>query len=170
MGAVTVWRHSSLTMKILKLIAALLILNTSVALHAEISPEKRAEIETMLKLTGMERLADQMMMQMIQAMSANAQGVPAEFWQSFAKKVNAAELIQKIIPLYDKHYSLEDLRAVNAFYSSPAGQRMLQSMPQIMQESMQIGQAWGLEIGKQAEAELRAQMKAKAPAAAPATP
>ena len=151
-------------MKIIKLIVAVLLLNSGAWLHAEISQEKRQEIETMLKLTGMQQLTDQMMAQMIQGMSANMPTVPPEFWQRFSKNLKTAELIEKIIPLYDKYYSLEDLKAVNAFYSSPAGQRMIQTLPQIMQESMKIGQEWGQEIGARAAAEVAAEMKAQSSA------
>lgn len=119
----------------------------------------------MLKLTGMERMVDQMMKQMIQSMSANRKDVPSAFWQRFEKKINSAELIERIIPLYDKYYTLEDLRAVNAFYSSPAGQRVLQTLPQIMQESMLVGQEWGRQIGERAAAEVIAEMKEKKTAA-----
>ena len=152
-------------MKLIKIITVILLLNSGVLLHAEIDKDKRQEIETMLRLTGMERMVDQMMSQMIQSMSANMKGVPPEFWPRFAKKINSAELIEKIIPLYDKYYTLEDLRAVNVFYASPAGQRVLQTLPQIMQESMKIGQAWGREIGERAAAEVIAEMKEKKTAA-----
>ena len=148
-------------MKFLHLITVVLLLNSGALLHAEMNTEKRQEIETMLRLTGMERMVDQMMKQMIQSMSVNMKDVPSEFWQRFAKKINSAELIEKIIPLYDKYYTLEDLRAVNAFYSSPAGQRVLQTLPQIMQESMKVGQEWGRQIGERAAAEVIAEMKEK---------
>ena len=108
----------------------------------------------MLKLTGMEQLVDQMMNQMLSALQQQSPQAPAEFWEAFRGKVRGADLIEKLLPLYDKYYSLEDLRAVNAFYSSPAGQRMIKTMPQIMQESMMIGQEWGRQIGEQAAREV----------------
>ncbi|HEY8931788.1 MAG TPA: DUF2059 domain-containing protein [Rariglobus sp.] len=148
-------------MKFIKIVTVILLLSSGGLLQAEIDKAKRQEIETMLKLTGMERIADQMMAQMIQGMSVNMKGMPPEFWQRFSQKIRASELIERIIPLYDKYYSLEDLRAVNAFYSSPAGQRVLQTLPQIMQESMKIGQEWGREIGERAAAEVMAEMKDK---------
>ena len=58
-------------------------------------------------------------------------------------------------PLYDKYYTLDDLKAINAFYASPTGQKVLTSLPQIMQESMKIGQEWGAKIGAQAEEEIK---------------
>ena len=129
--------------------------------RAEIDAEKRKEITTMLKLTGMEGLVDQMMGQMLAGLRQQSPQVPAEFWDSFSKKVRGADLIEKLLPLYDKYYSLEDLKAVNAFYSSPAGQRVLSTLPSIMQESMVIGQEWGQQVGQQAMQEILEQQKQK---------
>ena len=104
----------------------------------------------------MEKLVDQMMTQMITTYRAQMPNVSAEFWDKFAQKVKASDLIDQLLPLYDKYYSLEDLRAVNVFYSSQAGQHMLSAMPKLMQESMAIGQAWGQKIGRQAAEEAQA--------------
>jgi len=49
------------------------------------------------------------------------------------------DLIDAIVPIYQKHLTKEDLAAVTAFYSSPAGQKILKELPAIMAESMQAG-------------------------------
>lgn len=115
----------------------------------------------MLKITGMEKLMDQMMKQLIDSLRVNMKEVPDEFWERFSKKLKPTEMIEMIIPLYDKYYSLDDLKAVNAFYSSPAGQRVLSTLPQIMQESMAIGQKWGEKVAQEAAEEALAEMKQK---------
>ena len=50
------------------------------------------------------------------------------------------ELMAEMTPLYTKHFSADELRAMTAFYRSPVGVKVMQSMPQIMGESMQISQ------------------------------
>ncbi len=50
------------------------------------------------------------------------------------------ELMGEMMPLYAKHFSGDELRGMIAFYRSPLGQKMLQTMPQLMGESMQISQ------------------------------
>jgi hypothetical protein len=129
--------------------------------HAEISPEKRKEVEKMLRLTGMEKLVTQMEHQMISAFQKQIPDVSEDFWSRFEKKLDVRELIEKIIPVYDKYYTLEDLKAVNAFYESPAGQKILSTLPQVMQEAVKIGQEWGEQIGKQAAAEAEEESKKK---------
>jgi uncharacterized protein len=122
---------------------------------APIPDAKRQEIEKMLKLTGTEKLMNQMLTQMIAAMKAQSPGVPDEFWAKFQQKMDMRELIDKLIPVYDKYYTIADLKAINAFYESPTGQKVLVSLPQIMQESMKIGQEWGAKVGAEAETEIK---------------
>jgi hypothetical protein len=144
------------------LITTLLIVCSYVSIaHAEISAEKRKEVEKMLRLTGMEKLVNQMKSQMIAAIRKDSPDISQDFWDRLEKKMDSHELIEKIIPVYDKYYTLEDLKAVNAFYESPAGQKVLSTLPQVMQESMKIGQEWGERIGKQAAAEAEAEEKKK---------
>ena len=102
---------------------------------------------------------NQMKTQMLSAFKQQMPRVPEEFWIKFQQKMDVNELLEKIIPLYDKYYTIEDLKAVNAFYGSPAGQKVLSTLPQIMQESMKIGQEWGAKIGKQAEEEVQQTLK-----------
>ena len=148
-------------MKLNYLLVALVLTCSPAITRAAVSPEKRVEIDRMLKLTGMEKLIDGLMKQMIDGSRAQMPDVPSEFWDRFSREVHGNELIEMIVPLYDKYYSIEDLRAVNAFYSSPAGQRVLSTLPQIMKESMVLGQQWGEKMGQRIAEEARAEVAAK---------
>lgn len=50
------------------------------------------------------------------------------------------EMIDAIIPIYQKHLTRQDLQAVIAFFSSPTGQKLLKEQPAMMAEGMQAGQ------------------------------
>jgi len=143
------------TMKKLFLIVLVIFGSWVSAARADVSPEKKIEIEKMLRLTGMEKLVNQMMAQMITSFKTMNTHVPEEFWTKFQKQMDSRELIDKMIPLYDKYYSLQDLKAANTFYESPAGQRILSVTPQITQEAMKIGQAWGQEKAQEVEQALK---------------
>jgi hypothetical protein len=147
--------HHILIMKKLFVIVLAVVSSFVWAAHADVSQDKRIEIEKMLRLTGTEKLMGQMMTQLISGLKAQQSGVPEEFWIKFEKKMNLHKLIDEMIPLYDKYYSLEDLKAANAFYASPAGQRILKVTPQLMQESIKLGQAWGKKMGEEAAQELK---------------
>ena len=47
------------------------------------------------------------------------------------------EVLQSMVPVYQKHFSKGDIEAIVAFYSAPAGQKLLREMPAMMAESMQ---------------------------------
>ena len=102
--------------------------------------------------------------QMIPLLQKSHPDVPLEFWVKFRGSVNTQDLIEQIIPVYDKYYSLEDLKQINVFYESPSAQRMMQASPQVMKESMQIGQQWGAKLGKEVVEEMKNQKQTPLPA------
>jgi len=48
------------------------------------------------------------------------------------------EIIDELAPLYDKHYTREDLSAMIEFYRSSSGQKMIEATPKIMQETIKV--------------------------------
>lgn len=50
------------------------------------------------------------------------------------------EVIDEMIPLYARTYTVGEIEQVAAFYSSPVGKKMLDTMPQMMAAGMEIGQ------------------------------
>jgi hypothetical protein len=124
---------------------------------AEDKKAKQDDIRKLLILTGADKLALQVMNQMVASMKKTMTGVSDEFWQEFMKKSESKmkEMIEGIVPVYDKHLSHEDIRAVTAFYESPAGKRLIAALPGITRECMtaggQLGQKWVEEIQKELE-------------------
>lgn len=53
------------------------------------------------------------------------------------KNMPVDDMIQAMIPSYQKHFTRGDIQAMNAFYSSPVGQKVLQELPVVSQEGMQ---------------------------------
>jgi hypothetical protein len=53
------------------------------------------------------------------------------------KNMPIDEITQAMIPAYQKHFTKGDIEAMNAFYSSPVGQKVLEELPAVMQEGMQ---------------------------------
>jgi hypothetical protein len=50
------------------------------------------------------------------------------------------DMIAEMVPLYAETYTLDELRQLIAFYSSPLGQKMLAKMPMLMNRGMEISQ------------------------------
>lgn len=47
------------------------------------------------------------------------------------------DILQAMVPAYEKHFSKNDLEALTAFYSSSTGQKILREMPAVTAEAMQ---------------------------------
>ena len=145
----------------LVILPLLIVFSLVVTVQANVSPEKRKEIEKMLRLTGVEKLSEQIANQMLTSLRTQLPQVPETFWTKFQQKMNTRDLIEKIIPVYDKYYTIEDLKAINAFYETSAGQKVISALPQLMQETLKIGEEWGQKIGQEAAEEAEIELKKK---------
>src|SRR5271157_3230402 len=74
----------------------------------------------------------------------NKEKLPADFEARQDKEIDDLmknmpfdEIYQAMIPSYQKHLTKGDLQAMVAFYTSPAGQKLLNEMPAIMSDAMQ---------------------------------
>lgn len=119
-------------------------------------PEKRKDIRRLLDLTGAGQLGMQVMSNMIPQFKQMLPNVPEQFWADFAKKLNPNELVDLVVPIYDRQLSHGDIKQIIAFYQSPAGKRLVAAQPQITQESMDVGREWGAKLGQKVQDELKA--------------
>ncbi len=61
------------------------------------------------------------------------------FAEGLFKDMPIDEMIDAMVPIYQKHLTKEDLDGILAFYSSPVGQKLQREQPAMMQEGMQAG-------------------------------
>jgi len=47
------------------------------------------------------------------------------------------EMIETMIPIYQRHFTRQDMASISAFYASPTGQKFVREMPAMVQESME---------------------------------
>jgi uncharacterized protein len=86
-----------------------------------------------------------------------------DFWKDFP----IDQMLDDMIPVYQKHLTKTDVDAMSTFYSSPTGKKLLSEMPAIMSESMQAMMPHLREsmdkmmdrVEKQAESEKKKQAK-----------
>ncbi len=55
----------------------------------------------------------------------------------YLKKFPWEEMLQAMVPVYQKHFTKGDMDHLVAFYSTPTGQKVLQELPAITGEAMQ---------------------------------
>lgn len=48
------------------------------------------------------------------------------------------EILEAMVPVYARHYTLDEVRQLSAFYKTPVGHKSLVVMPQLMAESMAV--------------------------------
>jgi hypothetical protein len=53
------------------------------------------------------------------------------------KNFPTEDLLQVMIPVYQKHFSKGDIDAMIGFYATPTGQKLIRDMPAVMAETMQ---------------------------------
>ena len=116
---------------------------------------KEDDIRRLMELTGSADLADQVMDQIIDSYSQMAPEAGNEFWQHFRAQIETDELIDSLIPVYNRHLSHEDIRGLIEFYSSELGRKITEVMPLVMQESMKAGERLGERWAREAVRMLR---------------
>jgi hypothetical protein len=67
--------------------------------------------------------------------------IPESYWQDVEKTLKASNLLEQIIPIYQRYYSQEDMDALITFYRSPVGQRLMAASPLAIADSQSIAAA-----------------------------
>lgn len=114
---------------------------------------KNAKIEEMLTITHVDRVMAQMLDQMKRSVTtqvakmdipenskASAVEMQRKMIDLIADRMSWDRAKPKFVQLYDETFTEADIDGILAFYKSPAGQRMLEKMPELMQKSMAVGQ------------------------------
>jgi uncharacterized protein len=130
------------------------------AAHAE-ETQKQKDIRKLLKITGSGELGTQVMHQMVGSMKKAMPQVPEKFWGDFMKEVRTEELVDLIVPIYDRNLSQDDVKELIKFYETPTGKKFVSVLPKITQESMVVGEKWGRELAERVVKKLQAQEKKK---------
>jgi len=90
---------------------------------------KRALVVELLQLVNAKQQSQEVLDSMIKMM-------PSDVRDSFTKALNADEMMELVIPVYERYLTIDDLKSVIKFYKSPAGKKLLEAQPKIMKDSM----------------------------------
>lgn len=119
----------------------------------------KQSLKKLMQISGSEVTYKGAVNQMVSMFKQQQSNVPQEFWDEFSIEVNKDalnQLLNLILPIYQKHLTEEDLLGVIAFYETPVGKKFAEKSPLISQESMLAGQEWGKEIGQKVVEKLKA--------------
>lgn len=127
-------------------IVSLLLISSGVMMAQQSS--KAVKIKQLMELTGTGKMAVQVVDQIISTTAVRNPKVDPKFWEEFSKSINPEDMINLIIPVYERFYSEEDIDNMIIFYNTPTGKKMIQVLPDLTQESMRVGQQWGMKIAE----------------------
>jgi len=130
----------------------LILLSTSISLHAQSdTPSSRDDI---MKLFAVMKVHDQTRLVMesvaTQQRAMMHDGLRRRYPQiteaeiarldqatiDIMRDVSVDDMLNDMIPIYQKHLSKKDVDAMSAFYASETGQKLLHEMPAMTSESM----------------------------------
>ena len=143
-----------------KLLVIVLLFFTGVStLNAQAQPDAYTEtLREMMKVSGSLESFHAAIDQIFTMYKQEKTAVPDKFWDTMKAEFDSTsinDLTEMLTPVYKKRMSIEDLRAIIAFYNTPVGKKFAKETPGIMQESMQIGREWGMRIGKEMVSKLQ---------------
>lgn len=115
---------------------------------AQATNSKAQKIKHLLELTGSAKIGVQVVHNIIGSYKNYYLDIPQSTWDELLKEINADEIINLIIPIYDKYYTEQEIDELINFYKTPLGQKTIKVLPNITQESMAAGEKWGREIAE----------------------
>ncbi len=129
---------------------------TAMAAPPKATEEARKEAQALTEMIGVSRQTQQLVAimrgQMIQLVMRSG-SKPQDEATKIVDEVlmpdftaQEADLTASIIDVWATNFTLDDLKALRAFYATPLGQKLIATLPAVTQQGMQAGQAWGQRI------------------------
>lgn len=111
--------------------------------------EFEEDIALMLHMTNSLSSAQLIATQMGKSMRQINPNIPQEFLNKLVSELTNKKLIETVTPIYKKHFTHADIKALIAFYNSDIGKKLARKTPLITQESMLAGQKMGMELAQE---------------------
>lgn len=154
--------------------ALLLLAATSMPAAAEVPEAKKQAIQQLVVMTGADQIGQMFGLTFIdmisQSLRAARPDIPERAYTIIREEVRAVmqdeftvkqSFYELVYPIYDRHFSLEELHGMIDFYSTPLGRKTISVLPQLTQESMAAGQAWGQSLAPVIEARIVERLRAE---------
>lgn len=107
------------------------------------------DFEKFLSINGSTETYNIVYEQILTQLKMSKPGVPDSVWSNLKTEVfdnEVNELTKKMVPLYKKHFTHEDVKELINFYESPIGKKLVTKTPLLTQESMQFSQQWSMSL------------------------
>ena len=122
---------------------------------------KEVKIVELLETMGSTQAMKTSFEYMINYYKQNNPQISSEYWDNSLKHVDYNELVQKLVPVYSKHFTEQEIVDLLKFYNTSTGKKMIEKTPTILEESMEIGRKWGIELAQKIEEEISVSTKSE---------
>ena len=121
----------------------------------KIDPAKEAAIRHLMEITETSKLGDSVSSYFesrVRSVISEALGPERtpKFMEAFTKTLEAnvppSAVVDAMVPIYARAFSMEDIQGLIQFYESPLGQRIVKVMPKVEEDSQNAG----LQLGNKA--------------------
>ena len=159
--------------------AVLLVLGIGTTTAADAPPAQSqassASVHELLVATHATTMMQQVMQQMAQQLDAMVKQrlpclAPGEVSSVLTTPQATRQMIDLVVPIYQRNFTEQDVRELLTFYRSPLGQKMLEVQPAIMHESMMAGEQWGRQRVEWRIGQLKSEGKLTAQGSCPVAP
>src|SRR5882757_1082487 len=114
------------------------------------NPITMAQTRELLDLMEYKKMEQNNWSQMIAMNKQAAPFIPQDVWTDVQTNIDGIDYATLMQPIYAKYLSQEDAAKALEFYKTPAGTRVLQSMPPMLGESVAAAQQKGRQVGRDA--------------------
>lgn len=132
-----------------------LVVSTPGRLMAAEGSEAEKVAQELLEVSGVTKMGSQITEQLIKHQRKNMPDIPEQFWTEVAGSLRPEGLNQKIVTVYVKHFTIDEMKAIVAFYKTRGGKKYLEKLPEITKESLAAGRIWNRELGTQIAEKLK---------------
>jgi uncharacterized protein len=132
---------------------------TQQAAPKPIDPAKEADIRALMELVGVRDVvqesvnssSEQFREKLLATVPNNDKGQAFvnAFVSSYEKKYDADQVTERLVGIYDKHYSEDEIKGLLQFYGSPLGQKVAAEMPKINHEIQEAARAASAKAAKE---------------------
>jgi hypothetical protein len=113
------------------------------------------QVRQLMDVVGVGKMLSQMNTQAVSVMQQSLPCIPASYWQGYMDANGTQQFIGRLVPIYQRHFTADEIEGMLKFYRSPLGQKVITEMPTTMGEANQAGLQWSKERSDQMIAELK---------------
>ena len=134
---------------------------------AKVDSEKEAAIRKLFEIQGTKKSMEQVFAGLSENMKPSLAKMlpPGEyqdkliplFFEKFQSKLKTDDLLDMIVPIYDKYLSKDDIDGLAQFYQTPLGKKLNSILPQLTVEIQTTAMNMGQELGRRAMLEVLAE-------------